>query len=63
MDPITNLTEQINLARSIQTEWDKDNEVPDLEEIANDAAQLAELVLALDKWMRGGGFSPWKVTA
>jgi hypothetical protein len=46
MDPNSNLEEQLRLAA-------------DLVEIGSaDAARLAELVLALDEWIRRGGFIP-----
>jgi hypothetical protein len=65
MDPIANLKEQLALARAIQARFD---ECPDdgnlvqqaMDAIADDAQRLSELVLALDEWMRKGGFSPWR---
>lgn len=74
MDPKANLTEQILLARRIAKAYDEGGdydtacaikngqpERTDLAEIASDAARLAELVLALHEWIRGGGFSPYYV--
>jgi hypothetical protein len=48
VDPSANLKEQLDLAREL---------------LANntgmvDAMRLAELVLALDSWLRAGGFAP-----
>jgi hypothetical protein len=53
MDPNANLQEMLRLAREVTRcldegiEWDND-----------DAARLAELVLALNGWLKGGGFLP-----
>ena len=53
MDPDANLKEQLELAESIQQAYDNEEEVdPD------DAARLAELVIALNGWMKGCGFLP-----
>jgi hypothetical protein len=53
MDPNANLREQLALSRVII----KDEGEP------SDAYELAELVLALDKWLRNGGFLPdrWEI--
>ncbi len=64
MDPIANLKEQLELARSIQAIWDDCHEdgtlTPEQSDIVADAAnRLAELVLDLDEWIRNGGFSPY----
>ncbi len=58
MDPTANLTEQLELARSIQSDVDNGREVD-----AHDAARLAELVLNLHEWMRSGAMLPdhWNV--
>lgn len=50
MDPNANLAEQLRLARDPE-EWDHDS-----------GTRLAELVVALDEWIRKGGFLPdaWK---
>ena len=52
MDPDANLIEQRSLAQAIV---DADNQAYDVDP---DALRLAELVLALDEWIRGGGFLP-----
>ena len=54
MDPKTNLREQLQLARTIQHQWDH-NKMPDID----DCARLCELVIALDEWRRKGGFDPY----
>jgi hypothetical protein len=53
MDPDANLKEQLELARSI-AEQDPQS--------ITEASRLAELVLALNEWITGGGFLPsaWK---
>lgn len=61
MDPKANLREQLELARAIEEREDC-NEYYSREQLeaqADDAARLAGLVLALDEWMKKGGFSPW----
>lgn len=57
MDPDRNLLTQLQLAKNI---LHKDKIVDDAIslEIADDAVALAELVLALDSWLTGGGFTP-----
>lgn len=54
MDPNENLKEQLKLANDIVN--------TDLEGDDLDPMRLAELVLAMDQWMRAGGFPPddWK---
>jgi hypothetical protein len=64
MDPIANLKEQLSLAREIRASWGDCNAdgtlTPDMyTDVASKAEELAELVLALDEWMRKDGFSPW----
>ena len=64
MDPKANLKEQLELAREITAAWDNADEDGELGEneaaaVAEKANRLAELVLALDEWLRKGGFSPW----
>ena len=54
MDPTANLKEQIELAQN-WVEWVDDSEPP--EEIAA-INRLSELVLALDEWIKKGGFLP-----
>ena len=49
MDPNANLTEQLRLARRLS-----DSPKPS----AHDARRLAELVEALNDWLRNGGFLP-----
>lgn len=53
MDPNANLGEQIRLAARIITAFDEGRHIAD-----GDAARLAELVHALDQWIRTGGFVP-----
>jgi hypothetical protein len=57
MDPDANLSEQLDLAKVIIDNIDAGTE-PD----TDDVARLAELVLALNKWLHNGGFLPeaWK---
>ncbi len=60
MDPIANLKKQLDIARRIQAIEDADMSTGDAEaEMGQLATRLAELVLALDEWMRKGGFSPY----
>jgi len=61
MDPDANLKEQLELARKIT-----DVSLPfwgSVEEMCYDVNRLAELVLALDEWIKKGGFLPqqWQV--
>lgn len=62
MDPITNLDEQITLARKIQTTIDAAPEegMSDQDRRDNEdrGERLAELVLAFHDWRRSGGFDP-----
>lgn len=53
MDPNANLKEQLALANSILHAWGTDQAVP-----REDIGHLAELVLALDEWIRKGGSFP-----
>lgn len=59
MDPNANLEEQLRLAMGIIKSVDSGDFDEDL---VFDAERLAELVEALDGWIRGGGFLPrcWK---
>ena len=64
MDPIANLREQMEISREIQATWDGcsgDGTLTTSQAVwmADKAARLADLVLALNEWMRKGGFSPW----
>lgn len=56
MDPNANLTEQLALAAAFLRAADDDE--PDQSPDMDDARRLAELVLALDEWLRRGGFLP-----
>ena len=61
MDPNENLRKQLELAKCIQEQHDtEERESVD----PADANELAELVIALDKWIWGGGFLPqrWEQT-
>lgn len=53
MDPNANLAEQLALAGEIL-----DNPRLDVEELLQKGERLAELVLALQTWLRGGGPLP-----
>lgn len=61
MDPIANLRDQRELARSIQHLADR-RSAPRGVDWENDAVRLAELVLALDEWRMKGGFDPYSPT-
>jgi hypothetical protein len=53
MDPNENLRRQIELARRLQMQADREKAIDPL-----DALELAELVTALNGWIRKGGFLP-----
>jgi proline dehydrogenase len=53
MDPNSNLAEQLELAEKLIAEYDRNYHVDEEE-----ADRLAELVIALDEWLRKGGFLP-----
>lgn len=53
MDPNANLFRQITLATRIRHAADNGQKVSEA-----DAEELAELVTALDNWIRRGGFLP-----
>jgi hypothetical protein len=58
MDPNANLREQLALASRIIEAYENDRDVHD---IARDANELAERVLALREWIANGGFQPdWR---
>lgn len=63
MDPNTNLAEQLRIALAIQ----QINDAADADQVLTNAQQallvahaerLADLVLALNTWIAGGGFLP-----
>lgn len=54
MDPLANICEQIELATKIADMGSFGPPDPD------DATRLAELVIALDKWRKDGGWDPYK---
>lgn len=64
MDPEANLAEQISLAEQIieiiDERGDEDGNLcdDDKDEVVDNANRLAELVQALDGWIRSGGFLP-----
>lgn len=63
MDPNENLQPQLRVATTIQKIWDDCNEdgtltVDQSDEVSNQAAELAELVLAMHGWISKGGFLP-----
>lgn len=53
MDPNANLTEMLELAAEIQAAYEADETISEA-----DANRLAELVEALDGWLKGKGFLP-----
>jgi hypothetical protein len=53
MDPDINVREQLDLATRILRRYDNGGRVG-----TQDPARLAELVMALDQWLRQGGFTP-----
>ncbi len=57
MDPTANLREQLALARSLIEQNDAEENDGGTVDVV-DATRLAELVVALDEWMRGGGALP-----
>lgn len=57
MDPNTNLREQLALAQRLINAFDTD-EYPNDIALAEDAQELASLVIALDEWLKTGGFLP-----
>jgi len=59
MDPDANLTEQLELSKKLIHCLDNEPEPPELADIE----RLAELVLALNDWIRRGGFLPklWNI--
>lgn len=63
MDPTANLKEQVEVALDIVRTWDDCNADGTLtremqEHVADQANRLAELVIALDEWIKRGGFLP-----
>ena len=57
MDPDANLTEQLQIAQRLSA--DMDSRAPrSANQIAVDALRLAELIGALDSWIKSGGFLP-----
>jgi hypothetical protein len=58
MDPNANLAEQLVLAKKL---LDSDDDSTDCQ-FCDSAERLAELVQALNEWIRNGGFLPevWK---
>ncbi len=59
MDPLANLAAQRRLAERIQHLSDREDYPERLGEVAAEAENLAELVLALDEWRKKGGFDPY----
>lgn len=62
MDPNANLKKQLELAKSIRAIWDDSNgeglELEQKDAIAEIADAMADLALALDGWLKSGGFLP-----
>jgi len=56
MDPDQNLKEQLEIAAQILAAQDANHGEAGVDPDAG--ANLAELVIALDEWIRGGGFLP-----
>ena len=66
MDPMANITDQLELARKMH---ELDDQIANGERLWMDedeqtdyidwAGQLADLVIALDEWRRKGGFDPY----
>jgi len=56
LDPDENLRESLLVAADVLEAVDGDE--PMGEGLLDDAARLAELVQAMDEWLRGGGFLP-----
>lgn len=71
MDPNANLVAQLRLSKEIldlgnacpEEVVDKDEELHRLQEVEHRAYELAELVQALDTWIRRDGFLPYPWTA
>lgn len=59
MDPLANLREQRKNAELILKLWDNQPDSYYPTSLEREAFRLAELVQALDEWMKNGGFSPW----
>jgi len=55
MDPNANLSAMRTIAQALV---DMDPDTAPASVIAMNAARLAELALAMDEWIRGGGFLP-----
>lgn len=60
MDPDKNLQEQLRIAAEIIDDWSdlQKGRCADVDEVAEKATHLAELVIALDSWLSSGGFLP-----
>ena len=63
MDPDANLIEQRHVAQDIMRIWDNCPEdgtytAKQLNDLSYLAMRLAELQVALDEWIKGGGFLP-----
>lgn len=56
MDPNENLREQLEISARIMHAMETGDY--DAEDMEADACRLAELVLALDAWIKSGGFRP-----
>lgn len=62
MDPTANLAEQLRIAECFVDEDEDSMSASDMASSLHAAQRLAELVIALDEWVRKGGFLPvqWK---
>lgn len=57
MDPDSNLTEQLELAKDILGAADHGGSIDE-----DDVVRLAELIESLDEWIKRGGFLPKRWT-
>lgn len=61
MDPHTNIKRQLELAREQVAAADAIDREEDVQvTVSDESLALAELVIALDEWRKGGGFDPYQ---
>jgi hypothetical protein len=62
MDPDANLKEQLAIASNFLQRYDAESGDHDAFMLLDEGARLAELVCALDSWLKRGGYLPekWK---
>jgi hypothetical protein len=58
MDPDSNLNEQLQIARGLLADDEDKMSSSDMASALHSALRLAEYVVALDEWIRKGGFLP-----